>query len=154
MGDQRQICFLFPIAQNSRAERPIQVSRHLAMRQPHWVCCSSELYGISGMFPGIQEKLRYCTKSPGPKRDMGFRTVTAMRVPREKATWVNCTQEEHVSTSMPTFWHYIILPDLKDSPKTNEGDPELTWVCFLPFIPMKDQVQFKQKNKLHQLNWV
>lgn len=77
----------------------------------------------------------------------------AMKVPQENITWINCKQEEHMSTSIPTFWSYIILPDPKDNPKANEGDPELTWVCLLPFIPMKYQVQF-WTNKLHWLNWV
>ena len=116
----------FLVVQNSRAERPIEVFRHLAMRQPHGVCCNPKLCDTSGMFPDIQENSDIAQKAQGLKGQgvysnnlCGLMTKDqiTMRASQQATTWVHCKGVGHRSTSNPASWHHIIPPNLKSKNK-------------------------------------
>lgn len=46
--------------------------------------------------------------------------------PQQMTTWINSKEKENIFASIPTSWHHTIPLDLKNNPKANGGDLELT----------------------------
>lgn len=66
--------------------------------------------------------------------DLMIKYQITIRAPQQRTTWINCKEGEHMSTSIPISWCYIILQILTN-PQANKGDPDLTESTFFPFCP-------------------